>query len=224
MRRPAPRGFGRVEAAAWRDCHLRRQRDSRRSVRGQLRDRPHPHEGGRRASELTRARRPRCREYRDPNDAGVWSAAGRVSETRPSHASHLPSCSRGCSTPTAPAWLRVSDRNSVAASPGAVTRVLLLRGSRHPRSHGLTAAFWQRRSRSTGRNELDLRRGQAGPENPRCSGASRLVRLEASVRSVSGKGHSRTCPSTEAQKLAAGGERGIVELLIWFGVTRSPWP
>ena len=120
MRRPAPRGFGRVEAAAWRDCHLRRQRDSRRSVRGQLRDRPHPHEGGRRASELTRARRPRCREYRDPNDAGVWSAAGRVSETRPSHASHLPSCSRGCSTPTAPAWLRVSDRNSVAASPGAV--------------------------------------------------------------------------------------------------------
>lgn len=163
MRRPAPRGFGRVEAAAWRDCHLRRQRDSRRSVRGQLRDRPHPHEGGRRASELTRARRPRCREYRDPNDAGVWSAAGRVSETRPSHASHLPSCSRGCSTPTAPAWLRVSDRNSVAASPGAVTRVLLLRGSRHPRSHGLTAAFWQRRSRSTGRNELDLRRGQAVP-------------------------------------------------------------
>ena len=80
------------------------------------------------------------------------------------------------------------------------------------------------RTRAAAERTGSALRSSTGPENPRCCGASRLVRLEASGRSVFGKGHSRTCPSTEAQKLAARGERSIVELADLFGVTWSQWP
>ena len=62
---------------------------------------------------------------------------------------------------TAFAWLPVSESRSLAATPEPQRECCSFVEAGTPRSHGLTAAFWHRRSRSTGRNELDLRRGRA---------------------------------------------------------------